>query len=73
MAAVRDRYDDIDSHSDPEHPFASLWFFMRIFCGPLFWPIIIANAIGWAWCAYQGSRGFHEGTSLVYRIFASTQ
>ena len=26
---------------------------MRIFWGPMFWPIIIGNALAYLWCAYQ--------------------
>lgn len=66
------RCDYLDSESEPEHPFAVLWFFMRLFYGPLFWPIMLVNAIGWAWCVYQGMQGFDDGMSLLWRLFTPT-
>lgn len=51
------RCDYLDSENEPEHPFAVLWFFMRLFYGPLFWPIMLVNAIGWAWVRAPGHAG----------------
>jgi hypothetical protein len=53
-----DEREGIGAEGEPEHPFATLWFLMKIFHGPLLWPIVIANAIVAAWGMYQGWQGF---------------
>lgn len=53
------------------HPFAVLWFFMRFFYGSLFWPIMLVNATGWAWCLYAGAQSLDDGMSLFWRLFTA--
>ncbi len=62
----------IDPDVEPVRPFAALVFYMRLFYGPLFWPIVIANAIGWTWCTYQGLRELDEGLLLLWRVLTAT-
>lgn len=54
---------------------AALWFFMRLFYGPLFWPIIIVNAIGWARCVHAGVQDltFAEAGSNSRRMPSSAR
>jgi hypothetical protein len=42
---------DIDERTDD--PFQGLVLLMRIFWGPMFWPIIIGNVLAYLWCVYQ--------------------
>ena len=42
---------DIDACTDD--PFRGLVLLMRIFWGPMFWPIIIGNVLAYLWCVYQ--------------------
>ncbi len=49
-----------------------MWFLIRLFYGRMFWPIIILNAIGWAWCVYEGAQGLGYDLALLWRLFALT-
>ena len=42
---------DIDVRTDD--PLRGLVLLMRIFWGPMFWPIIIGNVMAYLWCVYQ--------------------
>jgi hypothetical protein len=42
---------DLDERTD--NPFRGLVLLMRIFWGPMFWPIIIGNVLAYLWCVYQ--------------------
>ena len=42
---------DIDACADD--PLRGLVLLMRIFWGPMFWPIIIGNVLAYLWGAYQ--------------------
>lgn len=30
------------------------WTLYRMIFGPLAWPVVLANAVGLAWCCWQG-------------------
>lgn len=38
--------------------FSIAWFFAHLVYGRLLAPILIANALGMAWCMYKGWHGF---------------
>lgn len=42
----------MDEHPETgEHEaFAGLLILMRLIWGPLYWPMLVANAIGFEWC-----------------------
>jgi hypothetical protein len=46
---------DTNIDSGKNDAFLGLVLLMRIFWGPMFWPIIIGNALAYLWCVYQVS------------------
>jgi hypothetical protein len=44
---------DTDTDAGKNDAFLGLVLLMRIFWGPMFWPIIIGNALAYLWCVYQ--------------------
>ena len=44
----------MDEHLDTgdNEAFKGLLMLMRLVWGPLFWPMLVANAAGFVWCLY---------------------
>ena len=46
----------MDTDDSSPGSFASFWLLYRLIFGPLAWPVVLANAVGLAWCFWVAAR-----------------